>query len=153
MVKPLILSRKTGSVFFWNLSHNVGLNSPNQRDDVHLVQFAYRLLATNPVSQIKLELKMVYSQVSTGVDCSGREDDPLVKAIRAQQRARGAGAQDGKVSVIKGSDEFYDGTHTFLMNAFNNILFDVGPDQFPRIDRIAGCPSTVQEAVKACFAH
>lgn len=151
-VQPRVMTDQAGSHFSWNLSKPVGFACPNQRDDVHLVQFAYKLMGKNAAVPMPGDLRSLLGGLRVGVDCTGREDDQLVIAIRAHQRSRKAGgAQDGKVSVMAGSDEFYKEDRAFIIALLNNNLFDAAPETYPRIDKIAGCPTTVQEAVRNCF--
>lgn len=43
MVQIFIAKTPSGPRFFWNLGANVGVASPNIREDVQLVQFAFHV--------------------------------------------------------------------------------------------------------------
>ena len=153
MVSPLLIDSIGGKKrFFWNVDANVGAMSPNKSDDVHLVQFGYALMSRLPV--FDAELRAVFARVRVGVPCTGREDDPLVQAIRAHQRKRG-GAQDGHVSPIRATGQYADsdGPHAFMLTAINNNVFDSAPRLYPRLDLMPGCPPLVSAAVLAVFAR
>ncbi|MDR6873384.1 hypothetical protein J2Y55_004408 [Bosea sp. BE125] len=147
----LIVMKKNGfGTPIWNISANVGLASPNQADDVQLVQFGYYATLINPNTKLTAEQQDLYSKIVLGQPCNGTASDPLVAAIRAHQKVRG-GPQDGHVSPIKGGTSYDGGKHTFMMLALNNNMSDVAPDVFPRIDKHPKCPPLVAAFVKrAC---
>ena len=135
--------------FYWNIDGNVGVGSPNRPDDVQLVQFGYSFMAK--ATGTPAALKAALSQVVVGNACSGREDDPLVRAIRAHEAAHG-GKQDGRVSVITVNSGVYHDSgsqHSFLLLSIVNNLFDAMPNDFPRIDKHPACPGVLRAAVVA----
>jgi hypothetical protein len=149
MVSPVLLKTSRGSKFFWNIDANVGAASPNKTEDVQLVQLGYSILST-AVNQ-SASLKAISAKVQVGATCTGRDDDPLVKAIRAHQAERG-GTQDGHVSTIKTQNGVYfdsSGGHTFMLTALINIIFDAQPADFPRIDKLPACPPALKAVVVA----
>lgn len=152
-MSPILLDSIGGKKrFFWNVDANVGALSPNKPEDVHLIQFGYSLMSRLPT--IDADLRVIYARVRVGVACTGREDDPLIQAIRAHQRKRG-GTQDGHVSPIRAGGQYSDsdGPHTFMLTAINNNVFDSAPRVYPRLDLISGCPTLVSAAVLAVFAR
>jgi hypothetical protein len=147
MVSAVLVKKPGVQKFFWNLDANVGLASPNKTDDVQLVQLAYsiraRRLDLHPAS------KAAFAAVKVGAPCTGREDDPLVRAIRAHQRDRG-GTQDGRVSTIRTTNGVYHdsgGEHSYMLTALINNIFDAMPDDFPRIDKHPSCPPALKASV------
>jgi len=147
MVSPILIKKPKGMRFYWNVDANVGANSPNKDEDVHLVQFGYLLMSK--AASTPPNLRSVYALVKPGTACTGREDDPLVKAIRAQQASRG-GTQDGHVSVIPTSTGVYQdasGSHTYMLVAIVNNMFDAMPQDFPRIDKHASCPGALKAVI------
>ena len=145
---PFIVKKETGDKFFWNIDANVGVASPNRVDDVHLIQFGYLIMSTAQATDPGL--KPIFAAVKVGVPCTGREDDPLVKAIRAHQKGRG-GPQDGHVSKLKTSETGFAPGHAFMLVAILNNIFDATAADFPRIDRHPLCPESVRTAVRnAC---
>jgi len=149
MVSPMLIQGTGGSKFFWNVDANVGAASPNNTDDVQLVQFGYFFKAN--AAATPPEIRPILAQVKVGIPCTGLEDDPLVKAIRAHQRTR-AGTQDGHVSVIKTSNGVYfdaTGGHAFMLISIVNNLFDAMPADFPRIDKHPQCPAALKATILA----
>lgn len=148
-MEPMIFGdEKRKKRLIWNLTANVGIGQPNQREDVQLVQFGYFAMANNTKNPPKPDLKAIYAAVRPGSEFTGREEDPLMRAIRAHQRSRG-GAQDGRVSVMRGlSYQGADGPHSFIVLVMNNNFADLMPDDFPRLDKHLGCPQSVREAVR-----
>src|SRR5262245_39631378 len=146
MVAPFLLKKENGEhKFFWNTDANVGVASPNRKDDVHLIQFGYFIMSTAQVTSP--DLKPIFAAVKLGVPCTGREDDPLVKAIRAHQKIR-RGPQDGHVSKLPSDAAGFGSGLTFMLVAIMNNIFDVTANDFPRIDRHPQCPASVKVAVQ-----
>jgi hypothetical protein len=147
MVSPILIKKAAGMRFYWNVDANVGANAPNKAEDVQLVQLGYFLMS-KAASQAA-NLRAVFSLVKPGASCSGREDDPLVRAIRAHQASRG-GTQDGHVSVMPTSSGVYHdatGGHTYMLISIVNNMFDAMPNDFPRIDKHASCPPLLKGVV------
>jgi hypothetical protein len=146
MVSPILIKKAVGMRFYWNIDANVGLNSPNKPDDVQLVQFGYALMAKTETDPA---LKAALAAVKIGTPCTGREDDLLVRAIRAHEVVHG-GAKDGRVSVIPSSAGVYSdagGKHSFLLISIVNNMFDAQPNDFPRIDKHPSCPAVLKGVV------
>jgi hypothetical protein len=147
MVSPILIKKPKGMRFYWNVDANVGANSPNRDEDVHLIQFGYFLMskaASQPPN-----LRAIFALVRPGTSCTGREDDPLVRAIRAHQANRG-GTQDGHVSVVPTSAGVYPdatGGHTYMLISIINNMFDAMPQDFPRIDKHASCPGALKGVI------
>lgn len=152
MVSAMLIKFRDGPKFSWNIDGDVGLGSANKTDDVQLVQLGYSVLAQS-VRQ-PADLRAVCAQVKPGAVCTGREDDPLVKAIRAHQ-ATFVGTRDGRVSVVKTSNALYvdaGGPHAYLLLRLLNNVFDAQPGDFPRIDKLPACPAALRAVVVAsCF--
>ncbi len=142
---PFIVTGNKGKRFFWNIDANVGLNSPNKREDVQLIQFGYFALAQR--TNISAAEKAAYSAVVPGAPYSGAAADPLTIAIRTHQAVIG-GTQDGHVSVIQsGTVGTYDGQHGFMLIRLVNNIMDLTANDFPRIDKHPRCPPLVRAAV------
>src|SRR3982751_2416642 len=105
-------------IFFFNISANVGVNSPNTVEDVQLVQFGYFAIAQNKLASVPAELITAASAVVVGAPYSGAPNDPLTIAIKTDERTRG-GTQDGHISVIRGAVS-YDGAHLYLLARLTN---------------------------------
>lgn len=149
MVCPFILPKPGNPSFAWNLDANVGLNAPNREDDVQFVQLAYHAMLRNPNLTLSPEQKAVYGRIRPGDRCSGREDDPLVIAIRTHEKAHG-GTQDGHVSKLSSSAIYADanGRYTGLMVSLNNNLYlQIERGRWPRIETHPACPPALRTAV------
>lgn len=138
--------------FFWNIEKNVGPRSPNQAEDVQLVQFGYFAMA--PVAydyfQNGEELKPIFAAVTPGAPYSGAPNDPLTLAIRAHQKRRG-GIQDGHISAMKAGTTIYPGGYMYLMSDFTRAMVRLMGNEFPRIDKHPKCPPLVRDGVKRAF--
>ncbi len=149
MAIPVIIGSGAGCRFAWNLSANVGVSSPNQADDVQLVQLGYACAQYG--TNFDAATRAIFAAVMPGAPYSGQENDPLTRAIRAHQKHRG-GTQDGHVSVMANlTAPSYDGVHTFMMMSLNNLMIDQLKSDFPHIDKHAKCPPLLRAVVtKAC---
>lgn len=145
MATPYIAQNKDKH-FYWNIDANVGVGCPNLRDDIDLVQMGYKALAAYPACPPTL--KALIANITVGAAYSGKEDDPLSKAIREDQKLRG-GTQDGRVSVIKGSGVHYEGTHAYMLATLDSHLCINNPTTYPRLDQIPGCPPALKARVVA----
>jgi len=148
MVSPVVAGSGAHPRFFWNVSANVGVYSPNKPDDVQLVQFAYALTAAD--TYYDAALRAIFATVVPGAPYFGQENDPLTRAIRGHEKQRG-GAQDGRVSVLTQlTTASYDGgAHTFLIASLNFELRKFLPGVFPRLDKHPKCPPLLRAAVNA----
>jgi hypothetical protein len=137
---------------WWNLSSNVGLKSPNNPDDVQLVQFGFFCMGL-PTSKISdPQFRGIYAAVVPGSRFAAIENDPLQIAIRTLERSRG-GAQDGHISPAPQQGFSYGdktGRHAFLIGTIMNNAFDaVGAAVWPRLDKHPRCPPLVAAHVRA----
>jgi hypothetical protein len=145
-VRIFIHPASNDDLFYWNIRANVGLNSPNNPEDVQLVQFGY--LAKSLMPDTTPAEKPIYAAVTPGAVYTGSQNDPLTLAILTHQKIRG-GTQDGHVSVIRGERSYIgaDGPHTFMLIALVNCMRDLMPDAFPRLDKHPKCPDLLKKAV------
>lgn len=134
--------------FSFNVSKKVGPGRPNMEDDVQLVQFGYFAMSLN--AQTKPQLRPFAAAVKTGAKYDGAAGDPLTIAIREHQKVRG-GTQDGHISSVPATNEFYDPKHGFQIVALTNLMFDLMPADFPRIDKHTQCPPVLSAKVKELF--
>jgi hypothetical protein len=93
-MKPYIHENK---VFVWNLDNSVGKGAANSvQSDVSYIQWYYVLGAAHP--EVTPERRAVYKQVKVTGACSGREDDPLVRAITIHQQSLQHPIVDGRLA-------------------------------------------------------
>ena len=70
----------------WSVESSVGKGgSNNSMADVCFIQWYYTMAALRP--ETPEDRKAVYRNVKVTGQCTGRDDDPLVKAITVHQRA------------------------------------------------------------------
>lgn len=150
MVQPMLITKLSGfgKFFSWNLDSNVGSNSPNQDEDVALVQLGYFFLARS--AGLSDEDREIFGAITPGEGYGGLESEPLTKAIRHHQKRR-KGTQDGHVSVVRTDNGQYQdpgGTHTYQLVALINNVFDACPNDYPRIDMLGDiCPPVLRAAI------
>jgi len=135
---------------FFNISGNVGLNSPNDGIDVQLVQLGYACAAVNPMNTAPADVKAVWAKVLPGAQYSKAPTDPLSQAIGAHQRWKKSLA-DGHISRMKGGTSAYPGPkgqEVFLLAALCNNISDVLASVFPRIDLDRRCPAQLAAHIK-----
>ena len=113
---------ETNRFFFWNVDAAVGLKGENRIDDVLFVSWCLYKMRT--WSYVPEATKTVLRNTPITQDCSGREDDSLVVAIKAIQRLNPAMKVDGRVSpAVRDGTYHHQGRNTmFLIFALNNVL-------------------------------
>ncbi len=142
--------------FAWNVSANVGLNSPNNLIDVSLVQFGLKArVLPDVIGQLgdSQEFQELIKKMVLGTPCTGQKNDPLVQLIECWQRQHSMAAsstKDGKVSVL--TDATYGANNVRLLKRLNNVLRNAYPSLFPRLDLMPNCPANVKSYVRMCMA-
>jgi hypothetical protein len=151
----LINKSSEGGKFFWNIGAKVGLGSPNRPADAQLVQFGYFCMLRDPrnASKLSVDEKDAFAKVSLGAACSGREDDVLVRAIRAHEASRG-GTQDGFVSELGQGHIQYSGAggkHLMILVALNSCMRQIMGGIYPRVDQHPECPGALKSLAQGFF--
>ncbi|HOB02173.1 MAG TPA: hypothetical protein PLJ16_03130 [Casimicrobium huifangae] len=137
MAVPVVV--RNGTLFFWNLSANVGRTSPNRPDDVQLVQLGYACAAKDPAVDAKM--RPIFAAVVPGAPYTGLPNDPLTIAIIADQKDRRGSTQDGHISVLTNfAGGTYGQDHPFIIVGLNFSIRGALPETFPRIDKHPLCP-------------
>jgi len=150
MVMPVVVGRNQH--IFWNLTAHVGLRCPNQVDDV---QLGYAIAAEgksfNPF--FDTDFRTICKNVIPGAPYQGTAGDPLTIAIEAHQKKLQIRA-DGHVSVLPptGAGMYLQRgeRHVFLLVTLVNVIKELTPDFFPRIDKHPKCPAELKSAVRKC---
>ena len=129
-----------GPKFMWNLDCSVGKGGGNNVvSDVSFIQWYYTQAAdfrlTEPAN------KEIYRKVRITGLCNGTDNDPLVAAIFAQQRAMNHPTIDGKVSVVTGTGKV--GAAAFFLLRLEARFAIMFPNAWPRLDLIPSCPSAL----------
>lgn len=140
-MKPYVYGPK----FMWNLDASVGKMAANSDPaDVAFIQWYYTLAVnfhlTNP------ENKGIYKYVKVTGSCSGRDNDPLVAAIIAQQRSMNHPTVDGKVSVVTGTGKL--GAYAYFLLRLEARFAIMYPNAWPRLDLIPNCPPNIMAVSK-----
>jgi hypothetical protein len=149
-MKPCLHSAGNTFHFQWNIDCAVGKGGTNTwATDVSYIQWYYTLAAENPFTPE--DRKVIYRKVQVTGICRGTDDDPLVAAIFAQQRALNHPQIDGKISVAHGSGKI--GAAAFFVFRLGARLANMYPDVWPRLDLIQRCPATVAQAVREAIPH
>lgn len=141
-----------GIAFMWNLDSSVGKGGANNnRTDISYLQWYYTLAAQSPL--VDPDRKAIYKNVSVTGICSGRDDDPLVKAIIAHQRILNHPVIDGKASALPGNSgnvRLADQKAFFIIRLGARLAY-LYPQSWPRLDQMPRCPPSVAAAVlEAC---
>ena len=154
MVSPVILKSKNSSRLLLTVDADVGLHSPNRQADVELVQFGYVFRLKDPTTRKSADEIAAAKLIRPGSPCTGRADDPLVRAIVAHQKGRG-GTQDGHVSPFSETHTQYsaaDGPHLQMGIALSNCIRD-NFDLYPRLDLSTdpACPPSLKSVMLDIF--
>ena len=143
-MKPYLHSSAGFAHFQWNLDGSVGKGGQNSViADVSYVQWYYTMAVSFP--ETPPDRAAIYRQVSITGACTGRDDDPLVKAIFAQQRALNHPIIDGKASVAPAGGRI--GQTAYFILRLNARFATQFPRQWPHLDLIPRCPPSVAQAV------
>jgi hypothetical protein len=131
----------------WNIDCSVGRGGQNSlAADVKYIQWYYNTAATN--AETPAERREIYRQVQVTGKCTGNDNDPLVRAILAHQRALSHPTIDGRVSVARSGVKI--GDTAFFVLRIGARLARMFPQQWPRLDLIPTCPAEVAAQAKAC---
>src|SRR5262245_32973690 len=137
----LLLADKTDTLFF-NVDAIVGENGVNRREDVLLVQYFLKKVATRLAGQQPI------TQIIQKIQVSGTMDRATIDAIRAFQedsrRLSPATVVDGRVSVARG---FSYGGGSWTIALLNQILKANFPNLWPRIQDFSDCPAEIKARV------
>ncbi len=144
-MKPYLHPAGSSLHFQWTVDCSVGKGGSNSLiTDVSYIQWYYTLAAEHPLTPD--DRKKIYRQVRITGACRGTDDDPLVAAIFAHQRALNHPEIDGRISIAHGSGKV--GAAAFFVLRLGARFANMFPNQWPRLDLIRNCPSTVAQAVR-----
>jgi len=155
IMRPFLVRVRAADLFWWNLTNGVGMEAPNNPDDVQLVQFGFLCMGL-PNSTIQdPEIRRLFSQVHPGSPYHATATDVLTRAIAALEVDRQTTTRDRRVNPFpEGSATYQDSTgqHPYLIGYLLNAIHRaVGAALWPRLDRDPRCPPLVQQAVRtAC---
>ena len=147
-MKPYLHRAGSGAHFQWNIDCSVGKGGTNNLAcDVSYLQWYYTLAAEHPLTPE--DRKVIYRKVLVTGVCRGTDDDPLVAAIFAHQRALNHPQIDGRINVAYGSGKI--GTAAFFILRLGARLANMYPNVWPRLDLIPKCPASVAQASRAAI--
>ncbi|MDH3378526.1 MAG: hypothetical protein OEQ39_16425 [Gammaproteobacteria bacterium] len=132
----------------FNVSGVVGAApAKNLREDVLLVQFAFKVIADLPPRTESPEV----AAAAKAVKLTGIADTATINAIRALQQFRADSKHnpskvvDGRVSPARGGYNY--GAAIWTIANLNNMVKNRAFDIWPRIDKIPGCPVELRQLV------
>lgn len=133
---------------FFNVDGVVGApQAQNKREDVLLVQFAFKLIADSPFPGTPPRSPALLA-AAKAVQVTGTIDAATINAIRVRQqdnkKINPATVVDGRVSPAKGGYR-YGAAWTIAL--LNDAIQDRHVDIWPRIDKIPGCPEELKQMV------
>jgi len=131
---------------FFNVDAAVGAApAENKKEDVLLVQFAFKVIADSPRPTTDKGLLAA----AKAVRVTGTIDDATINAIRVEQRLmkeeNSGQIVDGRVSSARNAYNY--GTGLWVITVLNHAIATRIPNTWPRIDKIAGCPIELQQMV------
>jgi hypothetical protein len=131
---------------FFNVDGVVGAPpAQNKREDVVLVQFAFKLIADFPIATTNPEVLVA----AKAVKITGTVDAATINAIRASQSGRAkdnpAKVVDGRVSPAKGGYSYGGAFWTIVR--LNDSMQERLMDIWPRIDKLPSCPAELKTMV------
>src|SRR5262245_31674194 len=133
---------------FFNVDGIVGPPpARNNREDVFLVQFAFKVISDSPKAVSPMMLA-----AAKAVRPTGTIDPATISAIRIiQEQLRKANpgmVVDGLVSPVKHNAYFYKGDIAWTIVHLNNAMQDRTLETWPRLDKIPGCPAELTQMVQ-----
>lgn len=147
-MKPYLHGPPGFEVIMWNVGATVGRRGANSSPaDVAYIQWYYKEAAAFHLTPP--ERRKIYREVKVTGHCTGRDDDPLVRAILANQEAMNHPRVDGLVSVAQGNGKI--GTKAYFVLRLGARFATMHERQWPRLDHVAGCPASVAVMVKAAM--
>lgn len=132
---------------FFNVDKVVGAApAANQREDVLLVQYAFKMIADAPMATTDPALLAAAKLVQV----TGNIDVKTITAIQQFQLSRKkknpAQVVDGRVSPAQGGYTY--GQAAWIITYLNDAMQERAMDHWPRIDKLASCPSELKLMVK-----
>ena len=139
---------KTTLPVFYNVDGVVGSNpAVNNREDVLLVQFAFKVIAAKPQGISSPESQKVFQAVQT----TGIIDQATIDAIRAGQmevkKQKPKAVVDGRVSPASSGSYGFGGGASYFVVTLNESIQMRHTEIWPRIDKIPGCPPELTQMV------
>ncbi|MBI4523687.1 MAG: hypothetical protein HY695_07740 [Deltaproteobacteria bacterium] len=130
---------------FFNLDGVVGAPpAENRLEDVLFVQFCFRFAADHPGPSMRPETLAAFRAVQANGVC----DAATINAIRLTQerikRHSPGTVVDGRVSPARG---YSFGGALWTIVHYNNVLQEQTRTEWPRIDKLSGCPPALVQAV------
>lgn len=131
---------------FFNVDGVVGAPpAQNKREDVLLVQFAFKIIGASPLAESDPDVVAA----AKAVKVTGSIDAATINAIRAQQQSNTKGnpskVVDGRVSPARGGYAYGGALWTIVR--LNESLQHRNVGVWPRLDKIAGCPAELKKMV------
>jgi hypothetical protein len=152
-----------GRLFYWNLDGTVGLRGANRFDDVMFVQWClYKAAKWDGFDRVAKvagadgkgqSIKEAFSKTNVNGACTGLKTDNLVEKITFLQSLISVD-MDGRVDPIVGSVRHSTSIgvkDVYLIMRLNQIIKDVHPREYPRLDLMPEFIWRISDKVKPVF--
>ena len=152
-----------GRLFYWNLDGSVGLRGANKFDDVMFVQWClYKAAKWDGIDRIAKvtagnikgpSIREAFAKTNVNGSCTGMQTDNLVEKITFLQSLISVD-MDGRVDPMHGSARHSTSIgvkDVYLIMRLNQILKDVHPREYPRLDLMPEFIWRISNKVKPVF--
>ncbi len=136
------------SVFYFNLHAEVGPGKPNRIDDVELVRFGIKVLASGERARAAGAAASAFVAAAAQVSFLGPYDATIGAAVLAFQRWKGL-TQDSTISKIMGA--YTPHNRIYVLQYMQGEMRRTYPNLYPRIDRVAEVGPTVSAVIRNMF--
>jgi hypothetical protein len=160
---PAFAETNNGRLFYWNLDGTVGLRGANRFDDVMFVQWClYKASKWDGLDRVAKvagagvkgqSIKEAFAKTNVNGACTGLKTDNLVEKITFLQSLISVD-MDGRVDPIVGSARHstsIGGKEVYLIMRLNQILKEVHPREYPRLDLMPEFIWRISDKVKPVF--
>lgn len=160
---PAFAETNSGRLFYWNLDGTVGSRGANRFDDVMFVQWCLykaskwdgidRVAKVTGVGVKGQSIKEAFAKTNVNGACTGLKDDNLVEKITFLQSLISVDT-DGRVDPILGSARHSTSIgvkDVYLIMRLNQIIKEVHPREYPRLDLMPEFVWRISDKVKPVF--
>jgi hypothetical protein len=152
-----------GRLFYWNLDGSVGLRGANRFDDVMFVQWClYKAAKWDGLDRVAKvtagnvkgsSIREAFAKTNVNGSCTGMQADNLVEKITFLQSLISVD-MDGRVDPMLNSARYttsIGSKDVYLIMRLNQILKEVHPREYPRLDLMPEFIWRISDKVKPVF--
>jgi hypothetical protein len=152
-----------GRLFYWNLDGSVGLRGANRFDDVMFVQWClYKAAKWDGLDRVAKataenikgpSIREALAKTNVNGSCTGLQTDNLVEKITFLQSLISVD-MDGRVDPMLNSARYttsIGSKDVYLIMRLNQILKEVHPREYPRLDLMPEFVWRISDKVKPVF--